>query len=182
MNYYTIKLTPEQSVNLYGFLKAKRTLNWMDIVKQQTITFKVCVDTGMEIKKLHKIQPELKEWIKYDKVFIHDIPFLEPWNPNPFEDFKCSIGDIIVHRKYITPDILKKCHINFKTLNEKYGVDESNMILFRYSLNDWINLGLTESFVMKENFDENQWKDIFGTNSKQEVITMIKRNNLSFLV
>jgi len=172
--YYAIRLSPEQSISVFGLFHAKRTLSWNDFVEKKNLTMSVCLKNGIESAKLYKIQPDIKEWIKYHKVSLEDLPFLSEWKPNPFTDFQCSIGDIITYRKFITPELLKNAGISFQELHDKYGVDEETMVLFRYSVDDWIQLGMSEKFIQENFFKPERWSFLFGKLSKEEVIQRIK--------
>jgi hypothetical protein len=172
--YYAIKLTPEQSISIFGLFHAKRTLSWNDFVDKKFLNLNTCLKNGVEGTKLYKIQPDIREWIKHQKVSIEDLPFLTEWKPNPFTDFQCCIGDIITYRRFITPEIIINAGITFEELHNKYGVDEETMVLFRYSLDNWIQLGMSESFIEKANFKAEHWSFLFGKLSKEDIIHKIK--------
>lgn len=175
--YYAIRLTPEQSISLYGFLNAKRTLTWNDIIQHSHIKLKTCISVGIKPSKLYTLQPDIKEWIKYEKVNVQDMPMLEAWTPNPFTDFKCTIGDLVIYRNVITPQILVKAGISFRILYEKYGVNQDIMKLLKYSIDDWLSLGISQQFIEKCNFESKDWTQIFGQCSKEEVIDTINRHS-----
>ena len=147
MEYYAIRLSAVQSISLFGFVNAKKTLTWEDIRIHKSITFLSCVESGIASKKLYNLQPILKEWIKNKKVTINDINLLDEWKPDPFQDFNCSIGDLVVYRKQILPQLLIQCGIDFNILTEKYGLNLDLMFLLKYTLDEWIQLGMHESFV-----------------------------------
>jgi len=176
-SYYVIKLKPEESVGLYGFMNAKKTLAWKDILAHKRINLRTCIDNGISTSKLVKIQPDLREWIKHDKVQIQDFPHLSEWAANPFDHFKCTIGDLVVHRKFIHANALVECKVKFKTLVEKYGLTHELMILLRYTPDDWINLGISKEDA--EKIAEDSWTQIFGELSRADLSAMIQRKGCS---
>lgn len=177
MNYYAIRLEPEQSLSIFGLFNAKTTLTWKDLLRISSIKFYTCYSNGVDTRKLYKMQPDIKEWIKHDKVTIEDLQYLEEWHPNPFSDFKCNIGDLVIHRKHLTPKIILNSKLTFTMLVDEYGLTPDLMILLRYSLNDWILLKITESFVVALN--DIKFSMIFGGCSRQNVIECIKRHACS---
>jgi len=172
--YYAIKLNPEQSLLIFGLLHAKRTLSWNDFVEIKHLTLGICLKHGVESTKLYKIQPDIREWIRHQKVSLEDLPSLLQWKPNPFTDFQCCIGDVITYRRYITPEIIINAGITFDELHDKYGVDEETMVLFRYPIESWIQLGMSESFIRNTFFKPEHWSLIFGKLTKEDVIQKIK--------
>jgi hypothetical protein len=185
---YAIRLNPEQSISIYGIWDAKTTLTWCDITRFHFITLKKCVCNGVCSRKLYRMQPDIKEWIKNEKVFIEDFELISEWHANPFRDFHCNVGDLVVHRKYITPSVLINCNINFTILKNDYGLTPELMVLLRYNVNDWITLGLTEEFVemcfenenghMSSNAIHNRStivSSLFGMLSKNDILNLIRR-------
>jgi hypothetical protein len=177
MTSYVIKLRPEESIGIYGFLNAKKTLSWKDITIHKHIKLKSCIDNGISTQKLYKLQPDLKEWIKLEKTCIEDFPHLIEWGANPFEHFNCNIGDLIVHRKYIDGKSLKNCGIQFRDLLEKFGLSNELMVLLRYSCEDWIQLGITKDYTDK--ISQDHWTQIFGELSRADVQNFIERHSKS---
>jgi hypothetical protein len=176
IDYYPIRLLPEQSVFLFGFLEAKTTLTWKDVVTNPNINLSACVACGMDTMKLYRMQPDIKEWIQVGKACIKDYAHMQPWKPNPFTDLRCSIGDLVLHRKYIHPSMIASCGITFSILRERYGLTKELMVLLRYSVEDWIELEIQEDFL-KELPDE-YWSQIFGEASKSDLIELARRKTL----
>jgi hypothetical protein len=173
MNYYAIRLKPEQSLRFFGLSRPKRTLTWSDVLENRHICLRYLVDNEIDIRKIYNLQPDIKEWIKAKKVEIRDFSLLELWSPHPFNDFKCTLGDIVIYRQYITSQILLNSGVTFKMLHERYGLTGDIMILLGYSVDDWINLGISESFI--ETLSEHTYKQIFGSYSKLKLYDNIKK-------
>jgi hypothetical protein len=177
LDYYPIRLQPEQSITLFGFLGAKTTLTWRDILTSPTINLRLCIECGIDLQKLYRMQPEIKEWFKYGKASIQDCAFMDPWKPNPLVDLGCSIGDLVLYRKFIHPKLLSNSGLTFTVLKERYGLTVDLMRLLKYNVNDWILLEITESFVNEIN--DSQFFQIFGNMSKTDIISMIKKQSNS---
>jgi hypothetical protein len=173
LDYYPIRLQPEQSITLFGYFGAKTTLTWRDILTSPTINLRLCVECGIDLQKLYRMQPEIKEWFKYGKASIQDCASMDPWKPNPLVDLGCSIGDLVLYRKIIHPKLLSNSGLTFTILKERHGLTIDLMRLLKYNLNDWILLEITESFVNEIN--DTQFFQIFGNISKSDILSMIKK-------
>ena len=79
MEFYAIRLLPEQSVLLYGLMSPKTTLTWRDVLENARIHFAACIQHGVPAFKLHKLQPDIKEWIRCGKATVADCEHMEPW-------------------------------------------------------------------------------------------------------
>ena len=169
---YAIRLVPEQSLTLYGFLRPKRTLTWRDVVETQGITLALCVRSGIPPDRLHRLQPDIKEWIRYDRATVADCVHMGPWRPHPFHDLGCkSIGDLVLYRDEMPPKLLINSGVTVAHLRARYGLTPELMIMLRYSLDDWLALGLDEEAINQA--DETQWARLFGTISRAEVRSAI---------
>ncbi len=168
---YPIKLNTEQMANLYELLKVKKTLTWKDVVQNEKITFRKCIEVKIDVGKLHSMQPNLEEWLKYKKVEMKDCKDMELWRPNPFQHFNCHIGDLVMERKNITPRVLLLGGVRFNILWERYGLRPEHMVLLKYSAEDWVRMGLEEEYLC--HFNEKQWCEIFQNLKKSELIDAI---------
>jgi len=79
IDYYVIRLDAEQSVRLYGFMLAKTTLTWRDILQNEPITLSSCISCGITSSKLNRMQPDIKEWINHGKASLDDCEHMGPW-------------------------------------------------------------------------------------------------------
>ncbi len=176
LNYYPIRLLPEQSVCLFGFLEAKTTLTWKDVLTQQSINLKSCVSCGIDTLKLYRMQPDIKEWIRCGKANLSDSKYMNQWKPNPFTDLRCSIGDLVLYKNSLHPKMLVDCGITFTILKERYGLTKEIMIMLRYSVDDWIDLEIDQEFLKE--LSDDQWARIFGEASRSDIIESSKRKAL----
>lgn len=113
---YAIRLTPEQSLQLYGLWSPKRTLTWRDVLEHSTIYLGSCVRYGISPTKLNRMQPDIKLWIQYGKATVADCEHMLPWRPDPFKDLGCSIGDLVVYRRVLPPTLLIESGTTFAML------------------------------------------------------------------
>ena len=174
LDYYVIRLKPDQSVTLYGYLRAQTTLTWKDALANPTITLKSCCECGVDSFKLCRMQPDIREWMRHNKAGLEDCALMGPWKPDVFNDLGCSIGDLVMHRKALGPDLLLTAGITFDTLKNKYGLTPELMAMLHYSSEDWLKLRVCDAFL-KELTDE-QWVRIFGsTQTRCETIESAKR-------
>lgn len=167
MDCYVIRLQPEQSVGLYGFLRSKTTLTWRDVLENPPITLGACVAVGITTFKLQKLQPSIKEWIQNGKATLRDCEYMEAWRPNPFLDLGCNIGDLVLYRSFLTPQMLINSGITFEMLQERYGLTPDIMQLLRYSVDDWLQLEIPPDFL--DTLHNDHWIKIFGMIKRQDL-------------
>ena len=170
---YPIKINNEQIANLFeSCLHSKKTLTWKDIALEKKITFRKCVEQKIDIEKLHRMQPDIEEWIRHGKVELKDCKDLEMWNPNPFHHFKCCIGDLVIHRETLTARVLINGGVKFNILWERYGLTPDIMKLIKYRAEDWIHIGLTEDYLPQ--FNDMQWAGVFQNLKREDVAAGIR--------
>lgn len=172
IDQYPIKLSTSQIVNLFEGMHSKKTLTWKDVVLEKHITFRKCVEHKIEIEKLHKMQPDIEEWVRHGKVEIQDCKDLQLWNVNPFLHFKCCIGDLVIMREHLPPSVLLQGGVGFNILWQRYGLTPEIMVLLRYSPEDWVRLGMTEEYF--HHFNDKQWKAVFQNVKKEDVAEAVR--------
>jgi len=79
LEYYAIRLESEQSLSLFGYFAAKKTLTWHDIQCSPNITLGLCIASGIPCDKLYKMQPDIKEWIRLGRANVNDCMHMTPW-------------------------------------------------------------------------------------------------------
>lgn len=180
LEYYVIRLQPEQSIALYGYVFAKTTLTWRDTLQHATINLRTCTTHGVDPTKLCRMQPDIREWIKAGKAAMQDCALMGAWKPDVFRDLNCNIGDLVVHRKHLEPKLLIDAGVTFVVLKERYGLTPELMALLRYSPSDWMQLGVTSGFL--QDLTDDQWTRIFGsTNGRPDMIEKARRNSAPLL-
>jgi hypothetical protein len=172
---YPIRLTAEQSVGLHGFSRAKGTLTWKDFKMRSSrrsdsrgkITFSRCVALGVPVHKLYAMQPDLRQWIAHAEVTVADCVDMRLWSPNPFLHFDCKLGDLIVHRNVVPPEVLIRTGVTVTDMCDRYGLDGELMAMLHYAPEDWIALGLAAGHLGM--LSDAQWARVFGQQQRGEV-------------
>jgi len=167
-------------VKLFGYtLDAKKTLTWKDICLHENISLVKCIEVGVDVKKLYRMQPNIREWIKLNKISIEHINVVaDTWKPHLFNDFHGNLGDMILYRETIKPEMLVQSKIKFSDLQDKYGLDFNSMLILNYTLDEWLKLGLKESFVSAHT--DEQLQALFGKSvTRNELQEQIKRHAYS---
>ena len=163
-----IKLLPEQSLALYGLFNVKPTLTWPDIVRHKSITFASCLANGVTSGQMYSMQPDITQWICHGKCDVSNCNDMALWCPNPFTHFHCHIGDLVVMRKHLPPDVLRRCHMSVSDMRERYGMTGELMCMMQYSPQEWIELALTERDLIT--LTAAQFEKIFGKITRTDLI------------
>ena len=174
--HYAIRLEPEQSLALYGLLRPKRTLAWPDVVCTPKITLSACVTCGIPPERLHRLQPDIREWIRLDRATVADCKHMGPWRPHPFTDLGCrSIGDLIIHRAHMPPQLVIDSGLTFRELRELHGLTPDAMVLLKYTTDDWVHIGLPADYL--PTIPDALWRQLFGGASRNDLAALIARGS-----
>ena len=65
------------------------------------------------------------------------------WTPDPFAHFRCTVGDLLMHRRLITPQCLARCGLTVRVMRERYGLTPDLMCELKYTPQEWVDLGLS---------------------------------------
>ncbi len=123
MGTMRITLTAGQSVTIHGWMNPKETLTWSEV--------------------LHRLQPDIGAWASAKKVELQDIASLAQWGyAHPIRDLKADLGDLI-HLGWPAAN-MRRAGVAYSDLVEA-GMTPDSMVLFGYTLYDWITLGFSES-------------------------------------
>jgi hypothetical protein len=175
LDKYPIKLTSQQTVQLYGLFSTRTVLTWGDVIRAGSgITFRKCIEARVEVNKLHNMQRELEEWIRHDKVCVDDCLDLALWAPNPFLHFRCHVGDLVMRRAVLTHRVLVRGGVTFEVLWERYGLTPELMGLIRFTPEQWIELGLKAKHLAYFERPEH-WALVFGKLRRGEVEQLLQR-------
>ena len=138
-----IPLTAGQSVTIHGWVTPKSTLTWSDVLGDERLTF-VFLHNYTHISKefLHRLQPDIGAWVAAKRVEWSDAPILTNWGAHPIRDLKADLGDLV--STSWGASLMHKVGVTYADLVEA-GMTPDSMVLFGYSLNDWITLNFTES-------------------------------------
>lgn len=140
-----VTITPMQSLYIHGLFSTRKSLSWIDIVDNKNITAKSLIKLGLSAQQLQHIQSDQNIWVQYGKVDTSDVEALQAWPLHPVDHLKMNLLDLI-ERKF-SPNLLKKLGITYDYLIEKLSMDFKALILFGFSWNQWMDLGMTVSHV-----------------------------------
>jgi hypothetical protein len=165
-----ISLTAAQAVMAHGWIRAREYLTWGDVLANDKLTFQYMLQE-MELSEytLHSLQPDLHAWIRNNKVTLEFCPHLSLWDAHPIHDFKADLADLIRMRWQV--EFYKKMGVLFTDLVQ-LGLTPETMMLFGFTLLNWIQLGLTRKFC--ENVHEMLLYKLFGM-SKMQVLSCLKQ-------
>ena len=65
------------------------------------------------------------------------------WTPDPFAHFRCTVGDLLMHRRLITPQCLARCGLTVRVMRERYGLTPDLMCELKYTPQERVDLGLS---------------------------------------
>ena len=139
-----LKLTPGQSCYLHGWLNPRPHLAWTHIRANPRFTLQHLLSAGVDLDDLHRLQPDVSEWIKAGRVTMADCPLMaELWGAHPVKDFRADLGDVAGFRWSV--DSMIKMGLTYRDLVE-LGLTPASMILFTHvTLHGWSQLGYTRA-------------------------------------
>ena len=164
-----MKLTPGQACFLYGWLSAKPSLTWNDVIHNDGINLQTLMQANIPLSELHALQPDLKEWIAHKKVQkSHILAVLPHWKCNVITDFGIDLGDLVEMK--MSWETMLQCGITFSLLQDM-GLTDENMKLFKHiTMLGWTRLGMHRAAV--QNMSEYHLLNAFGM-KKQDVLAAL---------
>ena len=139
-----IPLTPGQSVTIHGWMRPKDTLSWMDVLANGKLSMEYLhCHTKIPNELLHRMQPDIKAWVKANRVSLSDAPnFINVWAAHPIKDLKSDLGDIIGF--HWDAKTMRQVGVTYCDLRE-VGMTHETMGLFGYTLYEWSTLGFSRA-------------------------------------
>ena len=138
-----IPITAGQGLWIHGLWQPKRTLSWNNVLSNDSLTFRYLhFDLNIAKELLHKMQPDISQWVKAGRVGLPDAFLLTPWSAHPIKDLKADLGDVI-HMKWSAFE-LQQLGVTYSDLLEA-GLTHETMGLFGFTLYDWSLLGFKEA-------------------------------------
>jgi hypothetical protein len=139
-----LKLTPGQSCYLHGWLSPKPTLSWADIKANPALSLQNLMSAGLGLDDLHRLQPEVEEWVKAGRVTLADCPLMaDKWGAHPIRDFRADLGDIAGFKW--GADAMLKMGLTYADLVE-IGLTPASMVVFTHvTLHGWATLGFSRA-------------------------------------
>ncbi len=163
-----LKLTAGQAVYLHGWLEARRTLRWPDVLANQSLTFERMRLANVSALALHQLQPDIAAWTKHRRAQIEDCPQMEPWAAHPIKDFHADLADLIALRW--APELLVRMGVTYADLVE-IGLTPANMALFDFTLLGWAHVGFSRAVA--QGIPDPALSRLFGM-PKQDVLRALR--------
>lgn len=136
-----IPLTPGQAVTVHGWIRARTSLTWGDVLANDALSFHVLLGYNLTEADLHQLQPDLQAWVRSSKVRLEDLPrMLHLWEPHPIKDLKADLADLA--RMRWSADTLAGMHVTYQELTE-IGLMPANMHMLGITLVGWASLGFS---------------------------------------
>ena len=107
-----ITLTPGQAVTIHGWIRARLSLTWGDVLANNEINLHVLLGYNITETSLHQLQPDLQAWIRSKKVRLEDMPRMTLWEPHPIKDLKADLADLA--RMRWPTDTLAAMHVTVR--------------------------------------------------------------------
>ena len=163
-----ISLTPGQAVSIHGWLRARQTLTWGDVLASETLNFERLQSFNISEQELYVLQPDLHAWIKHAKGALADCPRMRSWEAHPIKDFKADLADIVGMRW--SHDTLTRMGVSYEELLE-LGLTPETMNLFGYTLMMWASVGFRRCHC--ETIPANTLFRLFSM-AKQDVLASLR--------
>jgi hypothetical protein len=140
-----IDLTPTQSVSVYGWKSPLRVLNWKTVIERDDLSFHYLFhEIHLTGKQLQSIQSDIQQWIEHKRFTLNDVTSVPCWKVHVIKDFNAGIGQIAMLN--LSHDFLQQTGVTFEDLVHA-GLTLNLMMLFRFNLLSWIQLGLYRDFL-----------------------------------
>ena len=162
-----IPLTPGQAVSIHGWIRARTSLTWGDVLANDRLNFGVLLGFNLSAQTLFTMQPELSAWVKAKKCCLNDVPLMDPWDPHPIRDLHADLADIA--RVRWDPHTLAKL-LTYDELVE-IGLTYATMPIIGLTLAGWTMLGFARHHA--EAIPPHALYVLFGM-AKQDILVALK--------
>lgn len=163
-----IALSPGQAVSIHGWLRARQTLTWGDVLTQEGLTFSKLLSFNLGEQDLYVLQPDLQAWTRQGKATLADCPRMRAWDAHPIRDFKADLADLVgMHWPH---EALTRMGVTYEDLLQ-LGLTAETMNLFGFTLMMWASLGFRRPHA--EATPPNTLYRLFGM-AKHEVLASLR--------
>lgn len=163
-----ISLTPGQAVTIYGWMRARQTLTWPDVIALQKLDFQTLLTYNLTEQDLYILQPDLQAWIRAGRATLADCPKMRAWDAHPIRDFKADLADLV--SMHWPQDVLLRTGVNYDDLLG-LGLTAETMNLFGFTLMMWSTVGFRRSHA--DAIPANTLYRMFGM-AKQDVLASLR--------
>lgn len=156
----SIPLTAGQAVRIHGWMAPSRRLSWQVVITRPDLVFCTLYtilcngirDVGSHeshraLDLMYNLQPNIMEWITNKKVALVDYEVMHnKWLVNPVTDYKgkVRIGEIL--QAGLSYEAMRGCNLSVDLLFS-IGMTVDIIPLFRFSIDQWIQLGMRRHHV-----------------------------------
>lgn len=159
---HLIKISPYQSVQIFGWWAQPRlTLAWDDI-KHRNISWRALRELGFEPGELKSIQPDKTAWIQRGGLHLNDIVDMVVFPVNPLTDFRADLAEL--WNLKCSPALLREMGVTFKQLLMR-GLNPDIMYFFNFTYAEWIKLGMLPEDI--KNMSETNCVKVFGVGNAE---------------
>lgn len=163
-----ISLTPGQAVSIHGWMRARVTLTWGDVLSLPGLTFQGLLAYNLAEQDLYVLQPDLQAWVRAGKATLADCPKMRPWDAHPIRDFKADLADLVgMHWPH---ELLARMGVDYDELLG-LGLTAETMNLFGFTLMMWSSLGFRRAHA--EPIPANTLFRMFGM-AKQDILASLR--------
>jgi len=164
-----ISLTPGQAVTIHGWMRARLSLTWADVLYAgEGLTYQKLLSYNLTEQSLYILQPDLQAWIRAGRATLADCPRMRSWDAHPIRDFKADLGDIVQQRW--PSEVLARIGVDYDELLG-LGLTPETMNLFPYTLMMWSTLGFRRAHA--DAIPANTIFRLFGM-AKQDVLASLR--------
>lgn len=163
-----IRLTPGQAVTIYGWMRARQSLTWSDVLGVKDLTFTKLLGFNLTEQDLYVLQPDLQAWVRAGRATLADCPRMRPWDAHPIRDFKADLADIV--SMHWPQDVLHRVGVDYDDLLG-LGLTAETMNLFGYTLMMWASIGFRRSHA--DAVPANTLYRLFGM-AKQDILASLR--------
>lgn len=139
-----LTLTNAQKVSIYGWFRFRDTIEWEHVISDPNLTFASLRASGLTCAQLHTLQPNVDDWVRYNKVDKACCLEMTAWPLHPVHHLNMDLADLLEQRW--TSEEMLRVGVDVKTLLD-IGMTADVMKTFSFSVLSWHKLGLCYSDV-----------------------------------
>lgn len=163
-----ITLTAGQAVSIHGWMRARYSLTWGDVLANDRLNFAELLSFNLREQDLYVLQPDLQAWVRAGKAALVDCPRMRPWDAHPIRDFRADLADIV--GMHWPTETMVKMGVTYDDLL-LLGLTPETMTLLNYTLLMWASMGFRRNHA--ETVPPQTLYRLFGM-TKQDVLASLR--------
>ena len=132
-----VKLTPLQSIRIFGWRNPRPILVWDDVLRHR-LTLDGLVSVGLMSSQLVLIQPDPSQWVTHAGAKLEHARLMMHWPANPLTHLGADLADMLTSR--FTPSELMRMEVTYAQL-VRSGMSEKTEMMFKFEAEEWAMLG-----------------------------------------